>query len=150
MESDAPLAEQVLRFWSSVGLTIRPGVSEAALAEFEARYGVVLPPDMRAYFKAVDGMNGEMDDQRMVTFWPLEQVKRVTDELPGEPRKHESYFLFADFLIWSHGYAIRLSADSEAANPVVIVPADGTTRRVAESFSDFITRYLADDQALWG
>ena len=149
MGSDAKLADQIIRFWSSLGLNIRPGVSETALAEFEAKYGVVLPADMRAYFTAVDGMSGEVDDQRMITFWPLEKVKPVTEELPGEPHEHASYFLFADFLIWSHGYAIRLSADPEAANRVVIVPADGTAHPVATSFSDFIIRYLADDHALF-
>ena len=134
-QEQSDLGEQLLRFWSSLGLEIRPGVTEAALAQFEARYGVVLPPDMRTYFMAVDGMNGEVDDQRMITFWPLEQVKPVTEELPGEPPENACYFLFADFLIWSHGYAIRLSPDPGAANPVVLVPADGTTQRVAKSFS---------------
>jgi len=76
-QEQSDLGEQLLRFWSSLGLEIRPGVTEAALAQFEARYGVVLPPDMRTYFMAVDGMNGEVDDQRMITFWPLEQVKPV-------------------------------------------------------------------------
>jgi hypothetical protein len=104
---------------------------------------------MRTYFAAVDGMNGEMDDQRMITFWPLEQVKRVTEELLEEPPEHAPYFLFADFLIWSHGYAIRLSSDPWDANPVVLVPADGTVQPVATSFSDFIARYLADDQVLY-
>jgi hypothetical protein len=36
--------------------------------------------DMRRYFSVVDGMEDELDDQRMIRFWPLAEVKPVQDE----------------------------------------------------------------------
>ena len=41
--------------WRRSKIAIRPGVSSIDVTAFETRYGVVLPTDVRDYFRAADG-----------------------------------------------------------------------------------------------
>ena len=148
------LSEQLKGRWESEGASTRPGSSPWKISSFEARYGVRLPEDVRDYFCTVDGMEEGLSDNALISFWPLNEVEPVTTrvvQFSGVPdyrriaRKLKdagSYFAFADFLIWSHVYAIRIGAPHKKNEIVWICGSHHSV--VADSFSDFIKAYLND------
>ena len=138
--------------WVSLGVEINPGVSTAELTAFESKYHVSLPADLRDYFLTVDGMAEGVSDDALIRFWALNEVKPITEEAPlfsdstyiSEP---ESLFVFADYCIWSHAYAIRLSSETESPNPVFVIGGE-QPEKVFDSFSDLVTSYLSDPERL--
>ena len=148
------LSEQLKVRWESEGASTRPGISQRKISAFEARYGVHIPEDFRDYFCTVDGMEEGLSENALISFWPLNKVEPVTRrvvEHSGVPdysqiaRKLKdagSYFAFADFLIWSHVYAIRIGAPHEKNEIVWICGSHHSV--IADSFSAFIRAYLKD------
>lgn len=138
--------------WLSQGVEINPGVSGEDLAAFEAAYKISLPPDMRDYFLSVNGMAEGVSDSALISFWPLNEVKPIPETAPGysDPSyipESESIFLFADFCIWSHAYAIRLCNSQAASNPIFVI---GCERPIMlfNSFSQLVNEYLIDPDRL--
>lgn len=56
----------------------------------------------------------------------------------------DSYFVFADWNIWAHAYAVRLSDGPEAPAPVVVI-YDDCLVEVAPSFRALLEQYVAGD-----
>lgn len=135
------------RRWREAGHGRGPPVSDAGVAAFEARYGVRLPEVVRAYFSMLngseDGQNGPMDDH-LLAFWHLTEVRPVADEYPGRFAAATPYFVFADYSISVHAYAVRLSSDAGQAAPVAVI-YDEFLLEVAPSFPAFLHGYVADD-----
>lgn len=137
--------------WLSQGIEVNPGVSKEELSAFESKYQVSLPADLRDYFLTVDGMAQGVTDNALIRFWSLNEVKPIPEEAPdySDPsyiEEAESLFLFADYCIWSHAYAIRLSS-TEASNPIIII-GDETPTRMFGSFSELVSSYLTDADLL--
>lgn len=131
--------------WLSQGIEVNPGVSKEELSAFESKYQVSLPADLRDYFLTVDGMAQGVTDNALIRFWSLDEVRPIPEEAPdySDPsyiEEAESLFLFADYCIWSHAYAIRLSS-TDASNPIIII-GDETPTRMFGSFSELISSYL--------
>src|SRR5262249_51632366 len=105
-----------------------------------------LPDDFAAYFRTIDGMDTAQSDQHEIRFWPLSEVRPLTTELNGATSQSAGLFVFADFLLWSHAYAIRL-ADGKA-NEIVIVGGDAPIR-IADSFIEFLTAYCRQPELLF-
>jgi hypothetical protein len=110
---------------------------------------------MRSYLRLVDGQD-DMDPATYVRFWPLLEIKPAREALPSEVATGahvDSWFVFADFLYWSHAYVIRLSGDPDAAAPVGFcngMPPPGSSFPViASSFKEFVDLYVADSPRLW-
>ena len=138
--------------WLSQGIEINPGVSKRDLTVFESRYQVSLPADLRDYFLTVDGMADGATDDAQIRFWPLNEVKPIPEGAPGysDPsyiQEAESLFLFADYCIWAHAYAIRLSTNSESPNPIIII-GDEKPTEIFDSFSALVSNYLSDPDRL--
>jgi hypothetical protein len=138
--------------WLSQGIEINPGVSNEELTAFESRYHVFLPSDMRDYFLTVNGMAVGVSDDALIRFWSLNEVKPIPEEAPGysDPsyiQDAQSLFLFADYCIWSHAYAIRLSSSQNTSNPVIVI-GDETPTRMFDSFSELVSSYLSDPDRL--
>ena len=111
--------------WRTQGILNERRATEEELTAFEARYNVVLPPDLRCYFATVNGTaSGQygMDDQDLLGFWHLDQVHPFAEEsillAIRDPRARHT-FAFADYSIWCFGFGIQLSGDPTAATPVV-------------------------------
>jgi hypothetical protein len=146
--------EQLIAHWSTQGLPLANPTPISEIEIFESRYALSLPADFRAYFERVNGMiqRGGVDgDREGFAFWPLERVaplpavcdrQRVEVPLVDDPGR---YFVFADYLQWSWGYAIRLGA---GANPVILVGAPGTSS-IAQSFTEFVSLYIEDSEGLY-
>lgn len=138
--------------WLSKGLEVNPGVSTEELTAFESRYQVLLPADLRDYVLAVNGMAEGVMDDALIRFWSLNEVKPMPEEAPAyaDPayiQDPKSLFFFADYSIWCHAYAIRLSSNSETANPVIVIGGEKPTR-MYDSFSELVSDYLTDADRL--
>jgi hypothetical protein len=145
--------EHLVAHWKAQGLPLASGASESEISSFESRYGLVLPSDVRSYFGSVNGLvqRGGVDtDREGFAFWPLERVQPLPSvcaelQLAIPPVPHpEAYFVFADYLQWSWGYAIRLGTSS---TPIIFVGAEGSV--VASSFTEFVALYVEDAEALY-
>jgi len=146
--------------WHWNRLTFRSGTSPESIEEFEAKYNVTLPADLRLYHLQLDGMEESHTDNESFAFLPLSKIKSVPEELAafaGIPNYSEitaklpdarHCFVFVDFLILSHVYAIRLSADANTQTPVFWI-CGSFWKEVAPSFSRFIELYLTDINSLF-
>jgi hypothetical protein len=148
--------DKLVTYWRKLRLPIVAGCSEEVLARFEKEHSVQLPADMRGYFGIVNGMRpgspGDQDPQGF-SFWPLERVRWVPEELADRSPQtvsfpgSEQFYVFADYLDWSWAYAIRLSPGASRTE-VVIIGKD-QPELVAESFSTFVDLYLGDSPRLY-
>lgn len=144
------LGERLQAYWNAQDIPKAPGVGEDRLREFEIRFGVTLPPDLRDYFLKVDGMGTyEGFDDDLFVFWPFDRVCRVSDDYADEfMEEQESYFLFADHSIYLPAFAIRLAPLAALPNTVVAIIGDRReyhTSIVARSFTEFVERYLGNE-----
>ena len=143
------LGELVKTHWLGQGINVRRGATESEIAAYEARYQVCLPEDMREFFTVVNGFDnrdGEEVDNDMITFFSLEEIKPLKATDWGIAARAESYFVFADWSISAHVYALRLSKDCTASGPVVVV-YDALVK-VADSFTEFMRAYLEDNKVV--
>ena len=146
------VGESLKRHWSSHNVDINAGVSEAELDSFEARHRVALPEDLRDYFLCVNGMPHDVVDDGMIRFWMLEEIQSLPQGAPAfsDPsyiQNPESLFLFADYSIWAHAYAIRLGSVPMQSNEVVIIGYKSPVA-ICNCFSEFVDRYLTDKDLL--
>jgi hypothetical protein len=137
------------------GVKTRPGVSLRQVESFEDSHLVRLPPDLRAYYATIDGMEEGEADPDMFSFLPLKAVSAVPEELAyfgGIPNYREivkslaephRWFVIVDYLLTSAVYAIRLSATDEPAS-VLWIGSGKHHRMAASSFSNFLEAYLAN------
>jgi TonB family protein len=146
---DEILAEMGRR-WAADGFGRGPSLTEADVAAFEARHGRGLPADARAYFLALNGFAGcAAMDEELLTFWNLSRVRPLSEEAPSlNVPDAESYFVFVDYLIWSHAYALRLHPGENPTAEVVFVD-DGRPVVVAGSLTEFLEGYLRSDFAMF-
>lgn len=101
---------------------------------------------------------GETDNY-LLHFFPIKALKPVTEELVqvgGIPDYRrikktlpdpEHCFVFADYMIGSHVYAIRLSSEPSAATPIIWI-CGSHWRVVASTFSEFGEKYFANRDEL--
>lgn len=139
----APL-ERLRRWFEREEIAIRPA-SEAELAALESRYKVNLPVDFRSYLSVMAPAEERMDDE-LGTWWSIGRIKNVPDELNEDSPALAQYLLFADHLIWSWAWAIACT-DDEYRGRVKIIGGD--ERFVADSFEEFVDRYLTNNASLY-
>ena len=139
--------------WMSHGVEFNDGVSENALAAFEHKFGVALPLDMREFFLTANGLPEEVTDDEMIRFWMLEEVKPLPSGAPEFTTTDyidhpESVFLFADYSLWAHAYAIRLFSTEVNRNEVFLIGGDYPIL-LFRSFSELLDSYLTDKSLLF-
>ena len=140
------IGESLKQFWTHQNIKLRRGASEAKLREFEEKHKVCLPDDLKDYFSTVDGFADSGWDDNIIEFFPLAEIVPLSQEWSRRPEAN-SYFVFADYSISCHVYAIRLTDDLALGNPVFIV-YDENPEQIAGSFSEFVRGYLADDYSV--
>jgi hypothetical protein len=141
------LIEKLRQEWLRQRLVVGSGVSEQALTQFESNHHVVLPADFRQYLSALNGLPDTGSDDNFIFFWPLERINSLAEGYPNSAEPDtDRYFIFADWSISCHEYVIRLSNDANAATPVFVTYSP--VQQIASSFSEFIERYLNDDQGV--
>lgn len=118
------------------------------IEETEARLGVSLPSDVRAFYGL---MNGTSDmttvEHGLVWLWPLERwtpvaggARELVSEGLGEA------ILFADHSAWVWGYAARFHL---GRTEIFIVGGD-QPRPIAHSFTEFAEMIMSGDERLFG
>ena len=144
------LLAAVAQRWRDQRVEPGPPASIKDVAEFEARYQVSLPVDMRAYFMTLngsaDGSNGPMDDL-LIAFWHLSEVRPLSDEFPAKLPDSHDYFGFADHSIFVHVYAVRITRDEHNPGPVFVL-YDDVLVPIARSFRTFLEGYVTNDQEM--
>ena len=146
------IGESLKRHWSAQDVDINAGVSKAQLDSFESKHRIVLPEDLRDYFLCVNGMPHDVIDDGMIRFWMLEEIQPLPQGAPAfsDPsyiQHPESVFLFADYSIWAHAYAIRLGSVSLHSHEVVIIGYKSPVT-IAQCFSEFVDLYLGNNDRL--
>lgn len=147
--SDPEIWLRLAEHWQRNGCAASPGVSASAIAEFEHRYQVVMPAGVRAYFQAMDGQCPEMGSD-LFRFWPLSEVKLVSEELGDIHSQRLSFpncFVFVDYLIWSWAYAVEMGNSPDLPGAVYRID-DGENSQVCTSFMEFIRAYVADPESI--
>jgi hypothetical protein len=144
------VGERLRNFWLSRGMRAHSGATEEELRKFESRHEVRLPPVMRGYFAAVDGMDDSWGwDEDGFCFWPLHRLVRASARyLDWFVKDQASLFVFADHLIACPSYAIHLCPRDRPDSLILAIFADNRhneTGIMADSFSEFVERYLAYD-----
>jgi hypothetical protein len=146
--------QKLKNHWLSHQVEFNDGVSQDCLAAFEYEFGVVLPADMREFFGTINGLPDGTTDEEMIRFWTLQEVKPLPIGAPAFATPNyidgpESLFLFADYSLWAHAYAIRLGASDLKKNEIFLVGGDYPVL-LFHSFSELIESYLADKSLMFG
>jgi hypothetical protein len=146
------LAESVAQRWRDSGSEIRHGVDAEAVLAFELQNDIAIPEELAAFYRVANGVES---DQNLFSVWELATVRRVPAALgdfrgiPDYGRiattlaHADEYFAFADFMIMSHVFAVRVAPASRSLGEVVWICAS-EYGIAAASFSEFWEGYLAD------
>jgi hypothetical protein len=130
----------LVRRWKASGVQIRPGVDGAEIEACRDRLGSPLPDEVAAYFRTVDGMPDNVMDDSGMRFWRISEIVPAVSAVPAlDPEHFDGIFVFADYMIWSHAYGLRLVGSPHGE--VVIVGGERPIR-VSATFSEFVTLYL--------
>lgn len=145
--------QRLKNYWISHDVEINEGVSEQALANFENNFGVALPTDLHEFFLTINGMPAGVTDHEMIRFWMLEEVTPLPSGAPEYASPNyienpESLFLFADYSLWVHSYAIRLGAQKLNENEIFIIGGDYPLL-IFHSFSELVDNYLVDSNRMF-
>ena len=141
------IGETLKQYWLRQEIKLNLGVSEIELCAFESKYNVYLPKDFKNYLSTVNGFVDSSMDEELFTFLPLNEIEPLSISWSQSPEA-KSYFIFADFLISSHVYAIKLTKDSKFDNPIFVDFNDNHPTQIAHSFTEFIQSYLENDYKL--
>lgn len=139
--------QRLVHWW---GDDATSGATGADVDALEARYGIRVPGDFRAYLIATMPKGNEWDSEG-TNWWPLADLKSARDECAGWEggtglQDDDKVIVFADYLIWCFAWAIDCS---EGINRGKVIVLTGTTNpRVAENFDDFLDRYVRDPSSV--
>ena len=138
-------------FWAERGIRPSAGASDVDILALEDRYGLHMPADLRAYFRAINGMSSgaesrrDMDDD-LIRFYPLAECQLLNIAAPEiDVPDARSILCVADYSIWCWGYGVRLGTDD--ASPVHVI-YDAETVKVADSWEAFLRAYIRRDYAV--
>jgi len=140
--------ERLVDHWRATedGLAIA-GTDPADIATLERRYGVKLPSDFRAYL-AVAVPAPSSGAGWPTEWWTVDRLRPMSEELE-KPFTHpvvkpnwDRYLVFADYAVWCMAWAIACTEDENHGRVFVINGSDD--RFVADDFSEFVDRHIAD------
>jgi hypothetical protein len=150
-----PVEQRLLAFWRESGAALRPGVSPRDLRACEDRIGRSLPDDVAKFYRCVNGTEETAD--YLFEAWSLEKLSSVVampfaampdySQIATKLPNAAEYFAFADYMIWSRVFAVRLAHGSV---PTQVVGLCGDSyEHIAPTFEAFWERYLSDLDTLW-
>ncbi len=146
------VGDKLKQYWSTQkSLTLRDGNVQEKLQHFEHKHSVKLPSDLAEYFLTIDGMQLNETDNEGFWFLPLQEIS-LTRKFHASSANFpdaDNYYVFADYLGQCWWYAIRLTTENLADNPVLGIGWE-TPKQMARSFTEFIELYLVDHPRLYG
>lgn len=146
--------QRLHREWDDRGGTIE--LDESQIAQIEERYGIRFPEEFREYLLHACPKNDWCMDDNGTDWWTSERIRNVVEEClqPDQlwgPRIMSDPIIealapktlfFADYYLWCMAWAI-VCEPGEYYGRIVVFNAD--ERFVADSFGDFVDRYMAGD-----
>lgn len=128
-----------------------PGGGDDQVARLEERYGIRLPEDFRLYLSTGAPASDAFDDA-LTLWWAPGRVCSIPDDYkspvndPAIAAEAGAYLLFADYMIWCWAWAVCCSEGPNRGRVALIAGSpDGF---VADSFAEFVERYLRDPEAM--
>lgn len=124
-------------------MTLGEPASEEEIAEFEARYGVKLPADVREYLLKI---NGAYESGGYIALEPLSEWCLILEYEYANPEnirwklpEAHTYFRFGsyDILVWD--WLIKLDSNPDNETPIVVIYEKAT--QIANNFSEFLQKY---------
>ena len=91
-------------------------------------------------------------DAETTAWWPLQRLKNIPDEYPHtvtDPtiaKNAPRYIFFADYMIWCWAWAIDCGDGKDRGRVAVI--GGSPDRFVADSFAEFVDRYVEDQRQI--
>jgi hypothetical protein len=142
-----PSIKSVLSYWDAHGVRYLPGVSEQEVLDFESRYNVKVPQDMRCFYQTTNGTHVPLSggqDHESYDFYPLANV------IP-EDSKYPWAMTFADYRELSWWYAVDLTGLGGIGPGTVYFmgAVGGLPLIIAHSFAEFLQLYVKEDPRLW-
>ncbi|MCQ6959456.1 SMI1/KNR4 family protein [Mucilaginibacter aquariorum] len=130
------------------------------LIKFETDHNLIIPGDLKEYFRSsnIKSLNDYSDF--LFEFYGIDEFKSVKDEVGdygGIPDyrnivnvlpQHENCFVFAEYMIHSGVYAIRLFKDRADKNEVYAI-IGSEYKQVADSFTEFIILYKDRGESIY-
>lgn len=122
--------------------------TEGEIADFEAKYGVKFPADIREFFLKI---NGVYVDGGFIAIEPLGEwclaseygnyspqyfIKYFREVLAEDA---DQYFHFGNYDISVWDWFIKLNANPEAETSIIVVHEK--TTKIADSFTNFLQKY---------
>ena len=146
------------KWWHSTNVQIgAKNTDESQIVALENRYGISIPDDFREYLKNAPAVADW--DAEGGAWWSIDRIKNIPDEYEyiGNNYKgndldtlndliaqnaHEHLF-FVDFMAWCWAWAINCG-QGENRGKVAIISGGGNDYYVADSFTEFVTKYTTD------
>jgi len=136
------------RWWTKTSSNFAAGITTPPMIEtLQDQYGVLLPIDFKEYILTACPAEDFWDAEHTV-WWHFGRIKNVPEEYPHEIRsvtiaeQARRYLFFADYCDWCWAWAISCTYDENWGKIALI--GEAPDRFVANSFSDFVQKYLAD------
>lgn len=148
--------EELKRTWGWEGNPTLSNNDE--IRTFELLNKKVLPPDMREYFKTINGTNGYDDD--LFCFFSLADFKPINeiftklnrtadlDSLKKGIENLDSVYIFAEHHFHLFSYGINLFEQESNRNDIYIF-CGNSFHIIANNFSDFIELCLKDSEKIY-
>ncbi|MGE0667412.1 MAG: SMI1/KNR4 family protein [Sphingomonadales bacterium] len=152
MHETKPPAFQILMNWwesTNAGIRIR-GATTAEIAGLEHRYDILLPDSFRAYLAHAATADDPSYDNELTNWWPISRIRNLTEEYENPVRPEIAVYrdrliFFADYSIWCWAWAINCYPGKDYGKVACIGGPGGF---VADTFDDFIERYIREDPTL--
>ena len=125
---------------AELDFTLKPPVSEGLIRKVEEAYGIILPEDIKQFYKF---SNGFQTDDWMFNLIPMEEMmdQTVNYKYNKEPLP------LAEYLIYSETWHLEVSSGNPNQYSITIHPVTGKVT-LTHSLAEFIQRFL--DGGLFG
>jgi hypothetical protein len=147
----ADFLDELTAFWKRHGDAPAAKIATSAqIEEWEQRYSVVLPADLRSYVTRVNGIfQGESleFDHEGMSFLPLSAMCAETEWTESGARPN--MFVFADFLIRSHWWCAALDEKPHEHTRIFLGGCGTKNHLVASSLAEFIDLYMNDHGCIY-
>jgi hypothetical protein len=139
---------------TQVDIQLGEPATEQEIADFEIKYGIKFPADVREFLLKINGLSIHGG---FIAIDPLNEWGLVNEDRYFFAKKFEEmlsgavdqYFHFGNYDISVWDWFIKLNADPIAETPVVVIYQEIT--KIAENFTDFLQKYcISNPESLLG
>jgi cell wall assembly regulator SMI1 len=113
------------------GITLYPAASLGQIAYFEHTYKIILPDDIKTFYRFCDGFESAEDLFRII---PLDEIGS---------RMETDFFYIAEYLIYCDMWGLKINP-SDRNDYIIFVGTDKCRElKLTNSFTEFLERFLS-------